>query len=40
MNVAISKAAEQGHSERPKGEKPKDFVRFYFMLESDAAAFL
>lgn len=31
--------AQHGHTERPKGEAPQDFARFYFRHAADSAAF-
>jgi hypothetical protein len=38
-NVAAGMWSQHGHSERRKGEWPRDFARFYFSTEADAAAF-
>jgi len=38
-NVAAGAWDEHGHSERRKGEAPRDFARFHFMDEAAAAEF-
>jgi hypothetical protein len=38
-HVAADGWAQQGHSERRKGEVPQDYARFYFASEADTAAF-
>jgi hypothetical protein len=38
-NIAAGTWAQHGHGEKRKGEAPRDYARFYFASEADAAAF-